>query len=128
MKNEISHKFYLKDNNSKMPTSIDYRIYVNGKIFKRSIGCTIFPELWDKDTQRPTIDKKLIEEYRSQIPTIIDQFKNIVTRIGNVCQITDGYFYSCRSSIIPFDMKELNERLKRLFSNQIRAFQKRPKS
>ncbi len=111
MKNDIGHKFYLKDNNSKMPTSIDYRIYVNGKIFKRSIGCTIFPELWDKDTQRPTIDKKLIEEYRSQIPTIIDQFKNIVTRIGNVCQITDGYFYSCRSSIIPFDMKELNERL-----------------
>ena len=59
-------KFYLKSNKATKKTPIILNLKVLKENFRYSIQKSIEPELWDRTTQRPTKEKKLLNEYKKQ--------------------------------------------------------------
>lgn len=55
----VNPQFFLRDTNPDSPSSIQLRFYIGGNRFVYSLGKdkTIFPELWDANTQRPISSK-----------------------------------------------------------------------
>lgn len=86
-----NHKFYLKTSEPNSESSIQYRCNINGERFKFGTAQSIYPELWDIETARPTTDKKLIKEYKSQIPAIETRLSNTRTILDNICQEVNSF-------------------------------------
>ncbi len=84
-------KFYLKSNKATTKTPIMLNLKILNENFRYSIQKSIVPELWDKTTQRPTKDKKLINEYKKHLPTIKEELKDIENRIINIDRYTRNY-------------------------------------
>ena len=77
-------KFYLKSNKATKKTPIILNLKVLKENFRYSIQKSIEPELWDRTTQRPTKEKKLLNEYKKHIPTLKEDLKDIENRITNL--------------------------------------------
>lgn len=108
------YPFHLKRPNSENKTSIYLKTSFNGVPFKFYLGnkdFTIYPMLWDKEAQRPTTDKKLIEEYSKVNPNIKTDLKNIRTRIDNVESTIKGYISNVQTLKKTFDITELKSLL-----------------
>ena len=86
-------KFYLKSNTSDTATPILLNLKINGKSFRYSIQKSILPELWDKENQLPTSEKKLLSEYKKEIPTLKDDLNNIRNRIVDISREVKNYIY-----------------------------------
>lgn len=81
----LTPKFYLKDSTSFSKTAIQLRTYINGKLFRYGIGYSIYPDLWDKDKQRPKKGiKKNISRFLKDEPQIKIDLENIDNRISNL--------------------------------------------
>lgn len=98
-------KFYLKDNKASKRTPIILNLKVNGKPFRYSTQKSIEPELWDKETQKPTKDRKILNEYKKFIPTLKENLKDIENRIVNLNKDTSSFLSDVeqKGEILDFD-------------------------
>lgn len=106
----INHKFDLKDPNAEI-SSIKYRFDYSGKRFVYGTGQTIITTLWDKDTQRPTTNKKLIETLQRDFPQIKTELKNVNQRLENITAATLTFFSLKEQQKAVIEFKELKEYL-----------------
>lgn len=93
-------------------------IRIHGKLTKWGIGKSIYPELWDKSTQRPTKDKVLLKAYKNEEPNLRTMLSDIATRIANVESIVKKYLLDVevRGEIVDSDemKKALNAQFRTL--------------
>lgn len=81
----IDHiKFYLKRPNSDSESSIIAVVHLNKVPFKYYIRKSIYPKLWDKELGSPTVDKKLIKEWKKQDPSIQVVLENTSSHIRKI--------------------------------------------
>ncbi|MBP8726235.1 MAG: tyrosine-type recombinase/integrase [Saprospiraceae bacterium] len=106
-----NHKFYLKTSEHNSESSIQYRCNINGERFKFGTAQSIYPELWDPQTGRPTTDKKLIKEYKSQIPTIETRLSNTRTILDNLCQEVNSFISNAEINRIEIDFEAMRTHL-----------------
>ena len=106
----INHKFDLKDPTAEI-SSIKYRFDYSGKRFVYGTGQIIIPELWDKETQRPTQKKKLIENRQRDFPQIKTELKNVNQRLENITAATLTFFSLKEQQKAAIEFKELKEYL-----------------
>lgn len=105
------HVFFLKTLKSNSESSIQYRCNINGERFKFGTAQSIYPELWDIETCRPTTDKKIIKEYKSQIPTIETRLSNTRTILDNICQEVNSFISNSEINRIEIDFEALRTHL-----------------
>ena len=111
---EKGYPFHLKRPNSEGKTSIYIKTSFNGTPFKYYLGnkdFTIYPSLWDKETQRPTTNKKLINDYSKFNPHLKTDIRNIKTRIENVERTIKSYISNVQTTNKTFDLSELKSLL-----------------
>lgn len=106
----INHKFDLKDPTAEI-SSIKYRFDYSGKRFVYGTGQMIIPELWDRVTQRPTANKKLLEQYQKDHPQIKTELKNVNQRLENITAATLTFFSLKEQQKAAVEFKALKEYL-----------------
>ena len=106
----IKHKFDLKDPTAEI-SSIKYRFDYLGKRFVYGTGQTIIPQLWDKETQRPTGNKKLLDQYQKDYPQVKTELKNINQRLENITAATLTFFSLKEQQKAAVEFKALKEYL-----------------
>ncbi|MFZ1514078.1 MAG: site-specific integrase, partial [Saprospiraceae bacterium] len=106
-----NHKFYLKTSEPNSESSIQYRCNINGERFKFGTAQSIYTELWDNKTGRPTTDKKLIKEFKSQIPAIETRLTNTKTILDNICQEVNSFISNSEINRIEIDFEALRKHL-----------------
>lgn len=115
-------KFYLKDNKADKKTPIILNLKIHSKPFRHSTQKSIFPELWDKTTQRPTKNRKLINEYKKQIPTLKEDLKDIENRLINLDKDVRNFFIQVEQQNKAIDFDELktylNGKYRKVVSNE----------
>lgn len=84
-------RFQLEKPNSKNLSSILFVLHHEGNRFKYGTGQMIFPELWDKATQRPTTDTKIIKPFEKDHSTIKTDLQNINSRLENIITVSKTY-------------------------------------
>ncbi|MFV0573645.1 MAG: tyrosine-type recombinase/integrase [Xanthomarina gelatinilytica] len=104
-------KFYLKNNKATSKTPIMLNLKVLKENFRYSIQKSIEPELWDKASQRPTKEKKLINEYKKHIPTVKEDLKDIENRIINIDRYTRQYLNLIEQNNEIIDTSKLRQHL-----------------
>ncbi len=104
---EINFKFDLKEPLSENKTSILFRFDLQGKRFKYGTSQTILPNLWEKSTQRPTTDKKIVETYQKDHPKVKTELTNINQRLENIISETQKYFGLKEMQKEPVNLDEL---------------------
>lgn len=112
----ISHQFSLERPNSKMKVAITYKFNLKGKRFQYGTGQTIIPELWEKETQRPTKNRKLIAQYQKEFPHIKTELRNINIRLDNIIAVTLSFLSLKEQQKTAIDFKELREYLQKEFA------------
>lgn len=100
-------KFYLKDNNASNNTPIILNLKVHKKPFRYSTQKSIIPELWDKNTQRPTKDRTILNEYKKFVPTLKEDLKDIENRLINLDKDVRHFFNLVEQQGKAIDFKEL---------------------
>lgn len=81
----IDHiKFYLKRPNLDSESSIFAVVHLKEGPFKYYIRKSIYPKLWDKELGSPTMDKKLIKEWKRQDPSIQIVLENTSSHIRKI--------------------------------------------
>ncbi len=106
----INYKFDLKDTNAEK-SSIRFRFDYSGQRFVYGTGQIVIPKLWDKETQRPTHNKDLIESHQIDFPQIKTELRNINQRLENITSKTDTFFALKELQKAAIDFKELKEYL-----------------
>lgn len=132
-------KFYLKRNTPKQETAITARVYLNGSVFKYGIGKSIYPELWNTDTQMPIngknkdketnkVEKEILKSYKKLNPNLSLDLENIKTRIENIDRdiLKEIESYEKRKEVI--DLKQLREYLDSLYKTTVKQPQKKSKA
>ncbi|MBK7699393.1 MAG: hypothetical protein IPJ39_12005 [Saprospiraceae bacterium] len=104
----INHKFDLKDPTAET-SSIKYRFDYLGKRFVYGTGQMIIPELWDRVTQRPTTNKKLLDQYQKDHPQIKTELRNVNQRLENITSATLTFFSLKEQQKAAVEFKELKE-------------------
>jgi hypothetical protein len=89
---DLGHQFVLGKQNAKGKSSITYKFNLKGQRFVYGTGQIIIPELWDKETQRPTTNKKLLDQVQRDFPQIKTELKNINQRLENITAATLTFF------------------------------------
>lgn len=85
----ITPRFYLKSNKAAGQSQIYLALRLGqDRLFKYGTGKTIPVELWDKETQRPTKNRKLIQEYQQEMPRLKEELLGIKSRLDNLEQDT----------------------------------------
>ena len=120
---EIGHLFFLEKPNSKGKSSIIYKFNLKGKRFVYGTSQTIIPELWEKEPQGPTGNKKIISQFEKDYPQIKTELKNINQRLENIKAATLTFFSLKEQQKTSIDFKELKEYLDNQF-NPIKAKRK----
>lgn len=108
---EIGHQFVVGKQNAKGKSSITYKFNLKGQRFVYGTGQIIIPELWDKETQRPTQKKKLIENRQRDFPQIKTELKNVNQRLENITAATLTFFSLKEQQKAAIEFKELKEYL-----------------
>jgi integrase len=111
------YPFHLKRPNTDTKTSIYLKTSFYGVPFKYYLGnkdYRIYPRLWDKETQRPTTDKNLIDEFSLINPHIKTELRSIKTRIGNVESTIKSYISNVQTNKKTFDLNELKALLDKI--------------
>lgn len=80
---------------------------MNGIRFAYGVGLKIHPELWDQSTQRPTTSKKLINEYKKEIPDIETRIINLRTRIENIGNGVESFISNAQLQNIEINLTAL---------------------
>ena len=109
-----SYSFYLARANSERPTAIQLQAYFEGQRFKYSIGkqeFSIYPELWDKETQSPTTQSSLIKKYQKTNPHIKIELQNIKTRMENIEREIKVFINKVQTENKTFDLTALRRHL-----------------
>ena len=106
----IKHKFDLKDPTAEI-SSIKYRFDYLGKRFVYGTGQTIIPQLWDKETQRPTGNKKLLDHYQKDYPQVKTVLRNVNQRLENITAATLTFFSLKEQQKAAVEFKALKEYL-----------------
>ena len=119
----IGHQFTLERINSKGKASITYKFNLKGKRFMYGTSQTIIPELWEKEHQGPTGNKKIISQFEKDHPQIKTELKNINQRLENIKAATLTFFSLKEQQKTSIDFKELKEYLDNQF-NPIKAKRK----
>ncbi|MBK8109653.1 MAG: hypothetical protein IPK46_04570 [Saprospiraceae bacterium] len=117
-----NYKFELKDPRSDK-TSIFFLFYFQGQKFKYGTSQIIYPELWDKERQRPTNKKTLIAEWSKQVPDIKTDLENIANRLANICTKTTEYFSLTERAGAKINLEDLRTTLDQRFKEE-----KKPKA
>ena len=104
----INHKFDLKDPTAET-SSIKYRFDYLGKRFVYGTGQMIIPELWDRVTQRPTTNKKLLDQYQKDHPQIKTELRNVNQRLENITAASLTFFSLKEQQKASVEFKELKE-------------------
>ncbi len=104
-------KFYLKDNKTNNKTPIILNLKVHNKTFRYSTQKSIFPNLWDKTTQKPTKNRKLINGYKKEIPTLKEDLKDIENRIINLDKSVRLFLNQVEQQNKTIDFTELKNHL-----------------
>jgi len=112
---QISHNFAAGKPNSKGQTSITYTFMIKGQRFAYGTGQMIDPELWDKNTMRPTTEKQLIKSHQKIRPQIATELENISSRLSNIIAETERYLSIKERGREPVDFAELKEYLDKIF-------------
>lgn len=105
------YKFHLARKNAPGKTAVILRTSFNQIPFNYGIGMSIYPELWEKDTYRPTTNKNLIKKYEKLDPAIKTDLQNIRIRIENVIRDIKKYIQDIEGDRKPFDINELKATL-----------------
>jgi hypothetical protein len=92
-----NYKFELKDPR-RDKTSIFFLFYFQGQKFKYGTSQIIYPELWDKERQRPTNKKTLITEWSKQVPDIKTDLENISQQIRQHLHKDNRILFTYRES------------------------------
>ena len=108
---EVGHQFVVGKQNAKGKSSITYKFNLKGQRFVYGTGQIIIPELWDKETQRPTQKKKLIENRQRDFPQIKTELKNVNQRLENITAATLTFFSLKEQQKAAIEFKELKEYL-----------------
>jgi integrase len=108
---EIGHLFVIGKPNSKGKSSITYKFNLKGQRFVYGTGQIIEPELWNKESQRATENKKLLEKYQKDHPQVKTELKNISQRLDNITAATLTFFSLKEQQKAAIDYKELKEYL-----------------
>jgi len=106
-----TYKYALKRPSATAKTSIILRTSFFQQPFYFGIGYSIYPELWSKESYRPTTDKKLINKYKQIDRFIESDIKDINTRIANIETIIDDYIRPVNRGSAVFDKTELVQTL-----------------
>lgn len=112
---DIGHQFKLETINSKGRGAITYKFNLKSKRFLYGTGQTIIPELWEKETQRPTNDKNIISHYEKSFPQIKTELENISQRIENIISATKKFFSLKEEQNVPVNFAELKDYLNKKF-------------
>lgn len=93
--------FKLRDEKAEIPTSI--RLYVFHSNFPHrrfvyGLKESILPDLWDKETQRPTKDKAVLKEYSKHIPDLQSKLSNLTRKLDDASLSVKNYFVQCTIS------------------------------
>lgn len=107
-----NHVFYLKTpEDANRESSIQYRSHISGELFKYGTSQSIYPGLWDNNTKRPTTDKKIIKEFKTQLPGIETRLNNIKTILENICFEIDSFLSNSELNKTQIDFKALRQHL-----------------
>jgi len=117
-----NYKFELKDP-KRDKTSIVFLFYYQRQKFKYGTSQIIYPELWDKERQRPTNKKELIAEWSKQVPDLKTDLENISNRLDNICTKTTEYFSLTERAGLKINLEELRTNLDQRFKEE-----KKPKT
>lgn len=112
----ISPKFYLKDNHSEKPTPILLTFKHSKKTFRLSTERLILPNLWDRETQRPTKNPSILKEWKAADANIKAQLQSITSDLNNLENACIVEFESLKRENKSVDLSLLKERLKMQFS------------
>jgi len=110
----INYKFDLKEPISGK-SSIKFRFDHKGKRFVYGTGQTINPELWDKETQRPITNKKLIDQFEKIHPQIKTELENVTQRLENIISVTKKFISLKGEQNEPVNFDELKDYLNKQF-------------
>ncbi len=113
---EIGHLFVIGKPNTKGKSSITYKFNLKGQRFVYGTGQIIVPELWNKESQRATENKKLFEKHQKEHPQIKTELKNINQRLENIKAATLTFFSLKEQQKTAIDFKELKEYLDNQFN------------
>lgn len=112
---QIGHQFVLEKPNSKGKSAITFKFNIKGKRFVYGTGQLIHPELWDKEAQRPTINKKVIDLNQKEDPQIRYLLLNINQRLENIISGTKTFFSLKEQEDATIEFKDLRAYLDRKF-------------
>jgi integrase len=113
---EIGHQFVLGKPNSKGKSSVIYKFNLKGQRFVFGTGQVIITELWDKSTQRATLNKKLLDHYQKDYPQVKTELKNINQRLENITDATITFFSLKEQQKAAIYFRELREYLDNEFN------------
>lgn len=95
--------------------AIQLRTVIKGSLFTYQTGYSIYPDLWDKLTQRPTTVKKIIAPYLKSAPTIKTDLKSIKQDLGNLEKKIQTLLLEYKTIGNKIDFKDLREKLNQDF-------------
>lgn len=116
--------FYLKRPNSDQPTGIFLKTSFGGIAFKYGTGKSIYPELWDQDTNRTTTNKSTIKKYEKLVPHLKIDLQNIDTRIENIERAIKSYLSSKEQRQEILDLNDLRSHLNEVVKKVVKPSQK----
>ena len=110
--------FYLKSNTAEKPQPILLNLVrKDGTSFRWSIGKKILPELWDKETQRPTKNRAILNEAKKSNPHLKALLANIENRIQSVSSDVQRLTLEHEASNKTVDYEKLKVELNNLYKS-----------
>ena len=115
------YKYSLARPKSEKKTSIILRSSFHQKPFTYGTGLSIYPELWDQSTYRPTTDKKRIRKLSKREPHLTTELQNIRIRIENIDREIKTYLLHIDTNRIEFNVTDLKEWLNKTIKKTAKA-------
>lgn len=120
---QVNPLYKLLKPNSDQPTHIRLFLYHKslnpGGRFVWGTGKSIYPELWDDETQRPVNDRYRIGKYKSVDPYIKQHLANIKTYLDRIDGEISKYFSSCEAQ----HLKPSKDGLKSFLDEEIKGIE-----
>lgn len=117
-------KFYLNRTFKNGERSIQLRTFINKSLFTYQTGCSIIPELWDKDISGPTKVKKAIRPYRKNNPHIDTDLENISIKLDNLKTALKRELLVIDTKDQKIDFGELRQVLDSKYKDVVKVVQK----
>lgn len=120
---QVNPLYKLLKPNSDQPTHIRLFLYHKslnpGGRFVWGTGKSIYPELWDDETQRPVDDRYRIGKYKSADPYIKQHLTNLKTYLDRIDASISKYFSSCEAQ----QLKPSKDGLKSFLDEEIKGIE-----